>query len=151
MNWSRGFFRLWLVAAVLWTAFVLTVSWLDTPEPVSRLTSYCRYNAIVALDLDDDKVVQALLETAKQEQSGPACQYHVSPHATTNAAGSPLLTDDEVAAALATFRKDQAEHPARVRMIWQGAIGFAAIPIAIVFAIGWLVLWALSGFRSHRP
>jgi hypothetical protein len=29
MNWSRGLFRLWLVASILWVALVAAISWQD--------------------------------------------------------------------------------------------------------------------------
>lgn len=154
MNWSRGFFRLWLVAAVLWTAFVLTISWLNTPELVegkSRLSLYCRYEAVVDVDLDDDSVVKWLLETARQEQTRAACRGHAgTPQNNTDAAASPLLTDDEIASALLSFHADQARRPSLVFEHWLSAIALAVIPAAVIFAVGWAVLWALSGFRVGR-
>lgn len=32
-NWSRGLFRLWVVAAVCWEAFWLGMLWIEGPDP----------------------------------------------------------------------------------------------------------------------
>lgn len=172
MNWSRGFLRLWIVASVLWTAFVITISWGDVPSPSASLSELCRYDASVSLGLDDDQVVEWLLKTAKHEQSREGCpsqtpppatsteagslsgqvvpQSDLPPSATSTEAGSPLLTDDEISAALSDFRRQRDAYPGRVRDVWLSGVGIAAIPIALVFALGWSVLWALSGFRDKR-
>lgn len=154
MNWSRGFYRLWLVAAVLWSALALSISWLNEPELVSgtsRLSLNCRYEALVAIDLDDDTMVQWLLETAKEVQSRAGCQGHKgNSQIRTEGVTPPLLSDEEISLALASFHDDQARRPALALEYWAVAVIFALVPPVFILVVGWAVLWALSGFRDTR-
>lgn len=152
----------------------------DIARGISRLTVICRYDASVNISDDEQAVTQAVIASAAAEQRKSFCgetdkvpgvptqvdldYLRDHPEAAENfrarfgalpgtgaSTSTWPLSQTEVANALSSFREDQARQPAFVREILGTAVLFIAIPSAVVFALGWALLWAFSGFRAHRP
>ena len=77
MNWSRGLFRFWIIATVLWGIMVSWTVWSKQPDiarGISRLAVFCRYDASVNTSDDEQAVTRAVIASAAAEQRKSFCR-----------------------------------------------------------------------------
>lgn len=144
MNWSRGLFRLWLVASVVWIGGVAAVTWLALPAGT--------FIAVATVDPNPPP-------PGFVPPFDPSKPYLVVPDGSTDLS---KLSDDELVKlynkALAAKGKPvtdpdilaQLNGTPRPRDQIRAAAFLAFMPPLFVLALGAASLWATRGFRAHR-
>jgi len=82
MNWSRGLFRFWIIATVLWGIMIASIIWSDQPDiarGISRLAVFCRYDVEVSVSDDEQAVVTAVVASAAAAQRKSYCTDRDNP------------------------------------------------------------------------
>lgn len=147
-NWRRGFFRLWVVLALLWCALVALILSGQILSP---------YVPSKAVATRTGEVSAALYETyGEPYNSWAAASRSGSIVATEVRPGFQLFTSLEVTGPILVARVEEARalvDAYRDRTIAErrtGALGTllaaAVAPPLLVLALGWLLAWALAGF-----
>jgi hypothetical protein len=145
MNWSRGLFRLWLVASIIWIAAVLLVRGTFGEIEIYLIGQYRRTD-VAADELSVSPVKEGIFTVAFEGLAFEIDTGGVQPSDTDK--WSQLL----MAAAL-EMNKSSATYNARLRKSKAAAlagIAFAALPPLFVLALGTSLLWAVRGFSSGR-
>jgi hypothetical protein len=132
MNWTRGLFRLWLLAGLAWSLCVVSVQWQEAAEDCSTARHYAsllphqrcsQFQAVMGVpcgrdrpsDLTPEAEAKALAD--QKVAAGQQCRMAVQSAA------------EDIAALLALF------------------IG---VSVAL-YIIGAALIWALRGFRQKEP
>jgi hypothetical protein len=145
MNWSKGFFRVWVVFSVLWMAGFLFAAYLSSPyfpELYVARTTTGLVNAVSEYSPDGKVLIE--METQGQLKSFKLDQF---PELTFFAAPNPK---EQTVSKLSNFAKEQQQQIiSKHNSDW-----FDTLITAALFALGLLVIgsalaWALRGFK--RP
>lgn len=141
MNWTRGLFRLWILASALWCLPVVMIAFVTQPQRVAYLSELCRYDVIVGTDEDDEFATEQIVASAPAAQGKEYC----------DPSQRVPLSPQEISNALSELQSAREKMPAERTEHWLGWAAATAIPPAVVFVLGWAFLWAFSGFRKTGP
>lgn len=148
--WARGFFRIWLLLAVLWVIAGVGISFaaLATPYVPSKYVGINLENEAISLHDNYGDIARAMDAAVS---NGTATKTAVRP-------GYALFTPVNIEpwryyefVEKATSQVDayiQRETIARRSQAIQGAAAGTFLPPLIVLILGWAVGWAISGFRK---
>lgn len=148
-NWRRGFFRIWVVLALLWGALVMAVASGQIFSPyvpnqavvVSRATNQARL-----LDQYGDLYRQFYDAEMRGEMKrvvlGSGDELFVSASASDQ---ELAVQTAEAQRAINEYRRSESDSRRYGALLT--LTGAIAIPAAVVLVLGWLIGWAISGFR----
>lgn len=120
MNWSRGLLRLWVVGSVIWVVVFGTLGRID-----KTIHSYWRVERGVS-------VVQNLLSSTSSE--------------TVQIKSGAFKPRSVVEADLSKLRSARAQR----RQDLLAKLGWTALPPLGFLVLGYLLYWAISGFRRRE-
>jgi hypothetical protein len=162
MNWSRGLFRLWVIAAVIWTVVTFIRGWNLAPDIVFgrvKLHSKCEYFAIVNTSQEDRDVERAVLKGMYDEKSRSECLAELSSDEVGKLLSEPPTKRElreinaarsaSIVTALESFHYMQKRRVPETLMYVFSIVAQAAVPSLIVLSFGWAVLWAFAGFSRR--
>lgn len=143
VNWRRGLFRLWLVAAVLWIAFVLSIS--DTVEAAG---SYLSGESMrFGFGVSASELSISTMNDGRVTVTVDGRIYEIDPSGV-----SPTDSDEWARildAAALKMNQDAAINNADrtlARAATLNGIKLATLPPFFVLVLGASLLWALYGF-----
>lgn len=154
MNWRRGLFRLWVVLSICWVVGVAVIATPEIRYEIRRADQAA--SALATFDEESYWQLQHTIESARQRSAREGrAETSNSLDATLFAARQGLRdpTPEEAADLYTASRveelTEEARQAARHRngdiVFW---IGFAGIPVVVVFLIGSGLLWAVAGLRQ---
>jgi hypothetical protein len=137
LRWSRGLFRLWLIASVLWIAAIGVASWRF--DWIPSLTRFVAQTAKPPLDdlPDAPWLKEGCPPNWMRDKPGGEC--------------SPKWARDHAETTKPPFDPTNPYQIVRDTERWdtiRNASMMALIPPPIVLLFGWAVIWALRGFRA---
>jgi len=147
--WGRGFIRVWMLLAVLWTLFALLVGWNSVANPYvpTRDVAINGDTEQADLLLDYGDVHYAMEERAR---AGTTIKTSIRPgfNLYTGAGlepwkyheyvGKAQVRVDEYIRSETVARRSQAIAPLAIGVF---------LPPLVVLVLGWAIGWAISGFR----
>jgi hypothetical protein len=142
MNWTRGLFRLWVVASILWAigiALTAIGGW-----PAYSEHKYYAWNSATsefkAVDWRDD------YETEKSIAAGEVSAVD-NPEGFTIVIAKDLQTNQAMKDAVLKVRASVAsEYPLRIGSYLFAGAGFAIVPPILLLLIGMAIIWVARGF-----
>ena len=176
MNWSRGLFRLWIIAAILWSVAVISWGWIYMPEASVRLHYDCNYDLTVTTAYKQEQVVAAVEKDIRLVRSGEECtkrrqeyqemtqkfeleeqlrkksnrgwsrEEFLEQMTFQDDYGHFKETEDE--AADIAFREWKEARRRHVNVHMFQAILFATVSSLLALVLGRALLWAFSGFGN---
>jgi hypothetical protein len=159
MNWGRGLFRFWLLFSAL-TIFVTMASSYERVREEFRVQSASKADwsaFLLLLPIDCRQARGKEGEDFKKEDDGPWRQYRKNPELRLCWFEEPKLRQlypeykDIPEKELSQRLYESAELPIKVGRPWGVIIELIGMVVGIcgsVFAIGYGLLWALSGFKK---
>ena len=138
MNWSRGLFRAWMVFTVLWSIGVGIATYHQWPQKeqfAEHQTSQAYTGAFTYIGPPKNGAPNQHIV-----QAPDGSRYDV-----TSPEGA---TPDEVTAHARQFVSNEMEYRQSVRENLVMAVAMTAGLPAVLFVIGWAVLWIGRGFRK---
>lgn len=151
VNWGRGFFRAWMLLAILWVAFALLIGWGSVANPYVPTKDVAVVTETEQVDLLEPygEVHQAFEERVRAGTTKKTAldRYgfnlytagHIEPWKYYEFLGKANARVAEYVATEAVARRSQA--------IPQLAMG-VLLPPLIVLVLGWAIGWVISGFRK---
>ncbi|KQX40405.1 hypothetical protein ASD04_07200 [Devosia sp. Root436] len=149
--WGRGFFRAWMLLAILWVVGAGMIGWGTVMAPYVR-------DIVVTAPNDPTKPAEIFFEFSDQHEalddavkSGIAVENPVRPDVTLFTAKT--LPADQLTARLAEARVlvddyYQRETTAKRSAAIPTALSAVFIPPLVLLLLGWAIGWVLSGFRK---
>lgn len=135
MNWSKGFFRLWLVLSIIWAVSLFAIS-----RPDQEVRNY--FAAKSELRGGDGKIYRDEFLNAAEKAAA----------ANDIAAAERLqkLADDLGDDPAAYYKMEGLKKLERALSSFKQDMLLIFAPIIIVFSIGAGLLWAVRGFRGDN-
>lgn len=148
--WRRGFFRVWMVLAVLWAGFALLVGWGSVANPYvpGRDVAIQTEGEVPELFEDYGQLHQAFEERVRAGTTRKTALQRYGFNLYTSTSLEPWKYHEYVQKAeTAVADYIQAETASRrSQAIPQLAMG-VVLPPLIVLVLGWAIGWAIAGFR----
>jgi len=147
VNIRRGFFRLWIVASCLWLAGVAVAFWGQTATPRLPPKVYV---------LRDSRADFYELTNPSDRYDSEIRSSHSSIEFPNNVT---LLVHNTVPTSVAAFRGQSfaEQHAIRAKevsaarlAVLETAVAVGVTPICVLFVVGSMIAWSLSGFKSER-
>ena len=149
IRWARGFFRLWMLVAVLWVGAgaVLGVGGLMNPyverqillvpAATNELTMVPRWSAAYP-NLQTLVAADAIVETELAEGYSLYTRKDMS---------WPRLNSLTVEGKVLVASHIQEQTAAQRSKMAPSVVGWVLLPPTVLLAFGWAIGWAISGFR----
>lgn len=154
MNYRHGFFRVWVVVSALWAVVVVSI-WaglLLDPHVGSKVYFYGKSSQgpSSAEPYGED---YRILEQFRASGDALAIELDLPTRPTLylNPTLSRQEQDDRIEEVVGVegSRYDREKTRKRLDSI-PGVVGAIFLPPLVVFLTGWMIAWALSGFRTSR-
>lgn len=150
MSWGRGFFRVWMLLAVLWVVFALLIGWGSVANPYVP-----GKDVAIALDTEEvdllDSYGQVHLAFEERVRAGTTKKTALQVYGFNLYTGADLEPwqyyeyIDLANARVAEYVETEAASR-RNKAIPQLAMTIVLPPL-ILLLLGWAIAWVLSGFR----
>lgn len=157
MNWSKGFFRMWIALSVIWVIIVGLFSYESIENPYFSWGGYLYSQDTSETPKYMERYSNDFEDAERRHKAGELTQYEIKIDGTRYDTMFFLpgeMTKEEQVKLIGDYvdraRADQLE--LKKETSWQNvisAIQGATIPPLILLAIGFGIRWVITGFR--RP
>ena len=133
MNWRQGIFRIWLVLTLLWVVGLSGIVWSSIPDVLPSLPTQP-----TAEELRFDSGEMTLQEKIEAAENRRKLERKIEEVRRKLKRPAPAPLDRPLSAKWDVFWDS----------LFAGVWRILVVPPVVVFVGGWLVLWALRGFRQ---
>lgn len=149
--WGRGFFRMWMLLAILWMGFALLIGWGSVANPYVSVKNVAIIAETEAVDLLDPygEVHMAFEDRVRAGTTKKTALQEYGFNLYTGVSLEPGRFHEYLEKANARVAEyvQQETVTRRSQAVPQLAMGLILPPV-VVLVLGWAIGWALSGFRK---